>query len=375
MFPVRFRWSMLGVLAWVALGNWGIAPAGRAATKDGTLDFYWVDSEGGGSTLIVTPEGESILIDAGNPGGRDPSRIHRVARDVAGLEKIDHLIVTHFHIDHFGGVAELSALMPVVNLWDNGLPDADPDGQAVSTWPLTSKPYREAKVGERKVVQAGTAIPLRQGATPVTLQCMISRQAAWTPPEGIRRAAEGGAAPAEKPKDTSDNANSSAWLLSFGAFRFYTGGDLTWNAEAKLVWPEILVPEVDLYQVVHHGLDVSNHPRLVRALNPSVSVMNNGPTKGGMGEVMATLRAVPAMRAQFQVHKNVRPDGSTNNCPDECIANLERECAGHFIRCSVSPSGGKFTVTPRPGAPGRTFESRGKPAIRASIDSSTGRTR
>jgi len=352
-------------MASVGLMGWGTILGAWAGPKDGALDFYWIDSEGGGSTLIVTPEGESVLIDAGNPGGRDPNRIQRVARDVAGLEKIDHLIVTHFHIDHFGGVAELSALIPVVNLWDNGLPDADPDGQTVSTWPLTSRPYREAKVQERRVVQAGTSIPLRRGGTDLSLQCLMARQTPWTPPEGVRRAADPGAAPSEKPKDTSDNANSSAWLLSFGTFRFYTGGDLTWNVEAKLVWPEILVPEVDLYQVVHHGLDVSNHPRLLRALNPVVSVMNNGPTKGGMGEVMTTLRGLPELKAQFQVHKNLRPDGSTNNCPDECIANVDAECAGHFVRCTVSPNGGKFTVVARPGAAGKTFESRRRVLNRA----------
>jgi competence protein ComEC len=366
MFPVRRRTSWLAVLTSLGVLGWGMFHA-SAATKEGTLDFYWVDSEGGGSTLIVTPEGESVLIDAGNPGGRDPNRIHRVARDVAGLEKIDHLIVTHFHIDHFGGVAELSALMPVVHLWDNGVPGADPDGRAASTWPLTSRPYREAKVRERHVVQAGTTIPLQRGATGLTLQCLMSRQKPWTPPEGIRRASDVAAAPSEKPQDTSDNANSSAWLLSFGPFRFYSGGDLTWNVEAKLVWPEVLVPEVDLYQVTHHGLDVSNHPRLLLALNPLVSVMNNGPTKGGMGEVMATLRTLPELKAQFQVHKNVRPDGSTNNCPEECIANLAAECAGHFVRCTVSPNGTRFTMVARPGAAERTFETRRRASARADL--------
>ncbi len=365
MFPAPSPRSCLAVLALLGVLGWGTPPAASAGTQDGTLDVYWVDSEGGGSTLIVTPEGESVLIDAGNPGGRDPGRIHRVARDVAGLDKIDHVIVTHFHIDHFGGVAELSDLIPVVNLWDNGLPEADPDGRTGSTWPLTSRSYREAKVRERRVVVAGTSVPLREGATPIALRCMMARRAAWTPPEGIRRSPDAKEAPPAKPKDTSDNANSSAWLLTFGGFRFYVGGDLTWNAEAGLIWPEILVPEVDLYQVVHHGFDTSNHPRLVQALNPLVSVMNNGSTKGTSGEVLATLRGLPALKAQFQVHKNVRPDGSTNNCPDDCIANLERECAGHYVRCSVSPGGGKFAIVPRPGAPARTFESRGKSQAKA----------
>lgn len=375
MFPTVRRRRLHALLVLLgSLGSW-FPSSGRAGTKDGTLDLYWIDSEGGGSTLLVTPAGESVLIDAGNPGGRDPGRIHRVARDVAGLDHIDHLIVTHFHLDHFGGVGELAALIPVWNLWDNGLPDADPDGQVASTWPLTSRPYREAKVRNRQVVKPGTVIPLKPGTTSLTLQCVIARQEPWSPPDGIRRPAEAKDAPAAKARDTSDNANSSAWVLSFGGFGFYTGGDLTWNVETRLIWPEILVPEVDVFQVVHHGLDVSNQPRLVRALNPLVSVMNNGPTKGAMAEVMATLRGLPELKAQFQVHRNLRPDGATNNCPEACIANLERECAGHFVRCTVSPSGGKFTVQSRPGAPGRTFESRGKSRAATDAGASASRSR
>src|SRR5262245_10224193 len=148
----------------------------RAGPKDGTLDLYWIDSEGGGSTLIVTPAGEGVLIDSGNPGGRDSARIHTVATEVAGLKQLDHLIVTHFHIDHFGGAGELAGLMPVRHLWDNGPPQGDPDGNAQSTWPLTSKPYREMSVGERHIVEPGATIPLKTEATPIELRCQITRQ-------------------------------------------------------------------------------------------------------------------------------------------------------------------------------------------------------
>lgn len=320
------------------------AACSALAATDGSLDLYWIDSEGGGSTLLVTPAGESVLIDAGNPGGRDPGRIHQVATTVAGLKQIDHLVVTHFHIDHFGGAAELAALLPIVNVWDNGLPEADPDGNRQSAWPLTSKPYRVLPA-QRQVVQPGTRLPLRAGVGGLTpeLRCVLTRQQPWAPPGGGRPAV-GEPLPA-KPVDTSDNANSSAWVLRFGAFGFYDGGDVTWNAEASLVQPTVLVPEVDVYQVTHHGFDVSNHPRLVRALNPAVSVMNNGPTKGAAAEVFATLRGLPALKAQYQVHRNLRPDGRTNNCPDAFIANSESPCQAHYLRCRVSPDGKTYTFT------------------------------
>ena len=109
IFPMKIRQFIQTISAVLAL-----AVAGPAVAKDSkTLDVYWVDVEGGGGTLIVTPAGESILIDTGMPGGRDPGRIHEVATQVAGVKQIDHLIVTHFHIDHFGGAAEVSQKMPI----------------------------------------------------------------------------------------------------------------------------------------------------------------------------------------------------------------------------------------------------------------------
>jgi competence protein ComEC len=332
-----------------------------AGPKDGTLDFYWVDSEGGGSTLIVTPAGESVLIDSGNPGTRDSGRIAKVATEVAGLKQLDHLIVTHFHIDHFGGAAALHTLLPIQHVWDNGLPDTDPDGNRQSTWPLTSKPYREMSVKERHVVQPGATLPLtvKEGSPKLELRCVITRQKEWMPPELASRAIERTQQPPLKQPDTSDNANSSAWVLQFGDFRFYDGGDLTWNTEQKLAWPQPLVAPVDLYQVTHHGLDVSNNPQLLRVLNPVVSVMNNGPRKGTAGEVIATLRSLPDLKAQYQVHQNVRPDGSTNNCPPEFIAN-RGGASGNFIHCSVSADGKSYTVRIPATGHTATYATRGK---------------
>src|SRR4030095_13594697 len=87
-----------------------------------TLDIYFIDVEGGAATLIVTPLGESILVDSGFPGDRDAGRIARVARNFAHLKQIDHYITTHWHRDHFGGIAPLVQLIPVNRFYDHGLP-------------------------------------------------------------------------------------------------------------------------------------------------------------------------------------------------------------------------------------------------------------
>jgi beta-lactamase superfamily II metal-dependent hydrolase len=254
---------------------------------------------------------------------------------------LDHLIVTHLHIDHFGGAAEIAASLPVGHLWDNGLPDTDPDGNANSIWPLTSKAYREMKVGERHVVQPGPKIPLSKRGLPIDLSCIVTRKKVWQSP-GLHP--NGPEQPSTKPVDNSDNANSSAWIFQYGAFRFFDGGDLTWNVESKLVWPEVWVTSVDVYQVTHHGLDVSNNPWLVRALSPTVSVMNNGPTKGTSAEALATLAAVRTLKAQYQIHKNVRPDGVTNNCAVNQIANLDEKCSASIIVCTVDEDAKGYTM-------------------------------
>src|SRR6202008_2132887 len=86
-----------------------------------TLDIYFIDVEGGAATLIVTPAGQSLLIDAGFPGDRDAGRIAHVAKEVAGLKQIDHCVVTHWHRDHVGGVAPLAKLIPIKKFYDHGL--------------------------------------------------------------------------------------------------------------------------------------------------------------------------------------------------------------------------------------------------------------
>jgi hypothetical protein len=159
----------------------------------------------------------------------------------------------------------------------------------------------------------------------------------------------------------SDNDRSSAWILDFGPFRFWDGGDLTWNQEAKLVVPVNRIGQVDVYQVDHHGLAFSNNPVLIHSLAPTVSVMNNGATKGTAKPTVESLRSSPGIQAMYQLHKNTRPGDPEDNTTDEYIANLGSDPNhpdAHFIKLSVAPDGLSYTVSIPATGHQRTYRTR-----------------
>lgn len=324
--------------------------AARAGQSDGRLDIYWIDVEGGAATLVVTPRGESLLVDTGYPGHRDADRIVRVATREAHLRQLDHVIITHYHVDHFGGAATLHAALPIKHLHDNGIFEGIVD--------RPDQAYLDLKV-RRSVVSPGDVLlsePSVKDSPALEIKCLGTRQQAIAAPAGAAET-PGCAEAATRPVDNTDNANSVVTLVSFGDFQFFDAGDLTWNVEKNLVCPTNRVGKVDVYQTTHHGMDVSNHPLVIQALEPTVAIFNNGVTKGCEPQTFHTLKATPSVQAIYQMHRVLRGDGSPNTESDH-IANDEKECQANFIKLSVAPNAASYTVQIPAKGHTRTFQTK-----------------
>jgi beta-lactamase superfamily II metal-dependent hydrolase len=344
------RWLTIACLA-LAM----IPVRGQAVDKDAGLDIYFVDTEGGAATLIITPLGESVLIDCGNPGARDAERIHRLAAQI-GLKAIDHLIITHWHLDHYGGVERLSQLMPIRYFYDHGIPQSLAEDPV--NFPLLIQAYKKASQGKSTTLKPGDEIPLKQpeGGLYLRLFCLcgsgeVVADKPGAPANSVAREHQ------QQPDDPSDNARSLGFLLSYGGFRFLDLGDLTWNIEYKLVHVSDKIGLVDVYQSTHHGLLISNNPVVIKTVQPRVAIFNNGPRKGGDPGVIVTLRRVPGIQAIYQLHRNVLA-GAQENTDPEFIANADERCRGASIKLAVAPDSRSYTVTLGSQGKPRRYETR-----------------
>lgn len=310
---------------------------GLAAPAATTLDVYFVDVEGGQATLIVSPSGQSMLIDTGWPGfnGRDANRIVAAAK-LAGVKQIDYLVITHYHMDHVGGVPQLAERIPIRNFVDHG-----PSFESGKNPDELFAAYGSARdKGKHLMVKPGDKIPI-QG---------IDVQVLTAAGEKISKPLSGAGAlnpTCESKKlraeDKSENARSLGTLITFGAFRMIDLGDLTWNKELELVCPSNLIGSVDVYLTTHHGMNMSGPPQIVHALRPRVAIMNNGATKGGTPEAWQTIRQSPGMEDIWQLHY-ATAGGKENNTPEQFIANLDENPQANWIKLSAEVNG-TFTVT------------------------------
>lgn len=333
------RIRSVGALAMLvaACAAWPAAQARRQ-----TLDIYVMDVEGGNATLFVPPSGESVLIDSGNGGAaaaRDADRIMAAARD-AGISRIDHLITTHWHGDHFGGMAELASRIPVRHYVDHG-PNVQP-AAAADEFLQKVYPTLTAK-GTHTVAKPGDTL------TVSGLDWRIVSAAG----KGLTTALPGGGRPNTycadfKPQDPdpTENAQSVGSIITFGRFRVAHMGDLTWNKEFELMCPTNQIGTVDLLVVSHHGQAISNAPVLVHALAPRVALLNNGTRKGGQPDAMKVLYSSPGLEDLWQIHFSLL-SGQEYTVPGLFIANgVDDQPANMPVQALPAPAPGPGTPPP-----------------------------
>jgi competence protein ComEC len=315
-----------------------IALAGSLAAAPRDLNIYWLDMEGGASTLLVGPTGESLLIDTGIPDEQEVKRIADLATNVAHLKKLDYVLITHYHGDHVGGVPALSKMIPIGRYLDHGdltLETEKPNQMKV--W----NAYKAVADGNRTTLKPGDTIPIKG------VHIMVVSAAG----EAITKPINGGGpnpfckdAQQKAPDHDPENGSSVGVLVKYGAFRFVDLGDLPWYQEQLLACPVNMLGHVDIYQTTHHGLERSGSPQLVWALKPRVAVMNNGPTRGD-APTFETLRKSPDFEDLWQIHLAVKLDRGIQT-GDQMIANVDAspDCKGNWIRATVKPNG-DYTVT------------------------------
>jgi competence protein ComEC len=358
------------VAAVAALALAASSPALAQATKPdaGNLKMYWIDTEGGAATLLVSPSGESLLIDTGYPDGdRDAKRIVAAAQE-AGITKIDYLVISHWHNDHVGGLAALAKMIPIGRFFDHG-DGVEPENQQ------RLDGYKAVAGDKRTIVKPGDKIPVKGFDALVVTS---DRKVLANPVNG------GGPNPlcanaARMEPAAPENLRTVGLLVTFNKFTYLNLIDLDWYMDMELACPVNKVGEVTLYQTSRHGgFGDAGSPASLGAIKPQVIVVNNGPRKG-LGQSDARVKPIadpkaapyeknsylrmaglPGIEGIWQGHLSLVDKDPKHNTSQDMIANFEEtaDCKGNEITASVAPDG-KFTVTNGRNGFSKTYMARG----------------
>jgi beta-lactamase superfamily II metal-dependent hydrolase len=313
------------------------ASAASAQAKNSkALQIYFIDVEGGQSTLIVTPAGQSMLVDTGwsDFDGRDAARIAEAAHQ-AGVGKLDYVWITHYHNDHVGGVPALLEKIKVGAFIDHGENQEHTD-QVNALYAA----YQKAIGGSKHIViKPGDRVPLKG----VNVEALAANgEHIAKPLAGAGKPNPNCASTPDAPVDPTENARSAGFLLTYGKFRFLDLGDLTKKKEIEMVCPNNPIGTVDVYLTTHHGLFQSNSKAIVDAVAPRVAIMNNGAKKGGSPAAWQIIHDSPGLEDLWQLHYSIE-GAAAHNTSEQLIANPDEKCNGQYLKVTAG-SDGSFTV-------------------------------
>lgn len=313
----------------LAANVWAAPSTGKA------LQIYFVDVEGGQATLFVTPAGESLLIDTGWPGfdGRDADRTAAAAKK-ASVNKIDYVLLTHFHTDHAGGAPQLAARIPIGAFIDHGENRESGDAPTVQAWQAYQKLLETGKY-KRIIAKPGDVLPVHaMKATVVSSDGVVISK----PLQGAGQANPDSKNAEQYPADQTENLRSLGTLITFGKLRILDLGDLTRDKEMELMCPVNKLGKIDIYIVSHHGWYQSGSPVLVNGIDSRVAIMDNGAKKGGSPPAWDIIKKSPHLEDLWQLHYAEEGGGEHNVAPD-FIANPQGPDAGNYLELTAQPDG------------------------------------
>lgn len=266
-----------------------LAQAQLPPWQAGMLDIHQISTGRGNAALLILPDGTTLLVDAGAAGeGLPESEPHPdasrrpgewIARYVkrhlpAGTSGLDYALITHFHGDHMGGIRDVAAALSIGTLIDRGWPDyaypaplADP---SYLTWVKDGRRVERFRPGE-----SGQIRMLHGGAWKCEVRNIVGNgdlgggRRLFPPIEGL--------ATADRP---NENMCSLAIRVDYGAFRYFTGGDLPGTPDPGFpAWHAVeagiasAVGPVDVHVVNQHGSMGEESDAFLAALRSTVLIV------------------------------------------------------------------------------------------------------
>ena len=337
MRKVFLLFLLAGTLAILGSAIFLRAQGPGKASASRPLEIYFIDTEGGQSTLFVGPSGETLLMDTGT-GGDGNVQADRISAAIkeAGVEQLDYVIVSHYHGDHVGNAAELANRLPIRHFIDHGAYSVELQPNRAGAFnaylPVRQKAHASVARPAEKIPVAGLDITVVSSAGDLMKIPLPGAPGAGQPNPACHEFTP------KRQDPTPENYESVGIVVQYGKFRLLDLADLTWNQENSLVCPNNLLGTFDVYHTTRHGTEWSGSPELVHGARARVAVMNNGPKKGGTVVAWDIIHATPGFQDLWQLHYSELVD-KDHNPPDDFVGNLNDKDHGYALKMSVRADG------------------------------------